>query len=148
MRNLQRNSPYHIYNRGNRKMKICIDYEDYSYMRNLIFSSFPRQSFDLLAYCIMPNHFHILVVRVKNPTISHSMQLLGASYTRYFNKKYKLVGHLFQGTYKYRTVRTINQLLSTAEYISKNPLNLSKRKYPWVWVNRRSVKAYALLLFK
>lgn len=147
MRYFQKNCVYHLYNRGNRKLKICFDAEDYTRLIHLIKKSFPIQSFDILGYCIMPNHFHLLVVRIKNQNISYSMQILGASYTRYFNKKYCLIGHLFQGTYRYKNVTTGRQLLSTSEYIYKNPQGLSVRRYPWVYINRRLVESYALILF-
>lgn len=148
MRYFQKNCIYHIYNRGNRKLKICLDPEDYTKIIYLIKRFFPTQSFDILGYCIMPNHFHLLIVKVKNQKISYSMQMLGSAYTRYFNKKYGLVGHLFQGTYKYRNVTTERQLLSTSQYIYKNPQRLSTRRYPWVHVDRKLVDAYALILFQ
>ncbi len=148
MRYFQKNCVYHIYNRGNRKLQICLDTEDYTQVIHLIKRFFPTQNFDILAYCIMPNHFHLLIVKIKNRSISYSMQMFGASYTRYFNKKYGLVGHLFQGTYKYKNITTERQLLSTSEYIYKNPLGLSTRRYRWVYINKRLIESYALILFQ
>jgi len=144
----QKNRIFHIYNRGNHKAKICIDRQDYNQIIFLIKKYFPTQSFDLLGYCIMPNHFHILVVKVKNQNISYSMQIIGSSYTRYFNKKYHLIGHLFQGTYKYKAIVTERQLLATSEYIQDNPKGLSIRKYSWVYTNQRLIKSYIIIMYQ
>lgn len=76
----------------------------------------------LLAYCLMPNHFHFLL-KQKNPNdMDRFMNSLATRYTMYFNKKYKRVGTLYQGVYKAVIVYTDKQLLNVTHYIHKNPV--------------------------
>lgn len=73
----------------------------------------------LLAYCLMSNHFHLLVKQKSSGAIDKFMNSLGTRYTMYFNKKYKRVGSLYQGTYKAVLVKTDEQLLQLSRYIHK-----------------------------
>lgn len=78
----------------------------------------------ILAYCLMPNHFHFLIYQ-KNPnSIDKFMNSLGTRYTMYFNKKYKRVGKLCQGNYKAVMVVTEEQFLHLTRYIHKQALAL------------------------
>lgn len=77
----------------------------------------------LLAYCLMPNHFHFLI-RQKNPgSIDGFMNSLCTRYTMYFNKKYKRVGALYQGVYKAVLIVTDEQLLHLSRYIHQQAIN-------------------------
>ena len=80
---------------------------------------------DLLAYCLMPNHFHFLVHQNEANTIDRFLNSLGTRYTMYFNKKYKRVGPMFQGVYKAVLVSTDEQLLYLTRYIHRNPSGLA-----------------------
>ena len=75
----------------------------------------------LLAYCLMPNHFHLLVKQKSQMSIDSFMKSLLTRYTIFFNKKYKRVGHLFQGRYKAVVVKNEEQLLHLSRYIHLNP---------------------------
>ncbi len=110
---------YHIYNRGVEKRKIFLDDQDYkvflSYMKfyleavdlqgqalqeakispSKIQKNYHNQ-IDLLAYCLMPNHFHFFISQSTERAIAEFMQSLILKYVLYFNKKYKRVGSLFQ----------------------------------------------------
>lgn len=78
----------------------------------------------LLAYCLMPNHFHLLI-KQKNPhSMDKFMNSLGTRYSMYFNKKYKRVGSLYQGVYKAAILYTDEQLLNLTRYIHKQALSL------------------------
>jgi len=106
------------------------------------------ESLNLLAYCLMPNHFHFLVRQTGANTIDQFMQSLCTRYTMYFNRKYKRVGTLFQSVYKAVLVDNDEQFLHLTRYIhrqalasqgetlqdqpSSNPEYLSDRKSPWV----------------
>lgn len=79
----------------------------------------------LIAYCLMPNHFHLLVKQKSRDSIDKFMNSLGTRYTMYFNRKYKRVGPLYQGAYKAVLVTTDKQLLHLTRYIHQNPLNLT-----------------------
>ena len=75
----------------------------------------------LLSFCLMPNHFHLLLKQKSSNGIDIFMQSLATRYSMYFNKKYKRVGPLFQGLYKAVLVSSDEQLLHLSRYIHKNP---------------------------
>ncbi|MBI2268315.1 MAG: transposase [Candidatus Blackburnbacteria bacterium] len=78
----------------------------------------------LVAYCLMPNHFHILIKQNNQSAIDPFMNSLGTRYTMYFNSKYKRVGPLYQDVYKAVLVKTDEQLLHLSRYIHKQALIL------------------------
>lgn len=90
----------------------------------------------LLSYCLMPNHFHLLVYQRERDSIARFIQALCTSFSMYFNKRYKRVGTLFQGTYKAALVDSEAYLLHLTRYIHLNPLELT---------GSRPVKASAYL---
>lgn len=77
---------------------------------------------ELIAFCLMPNHFHILIKQISEGGISKFMKQITDSYTRYFNTKNERVGPLFQGTFKAVHVENDNQLIHLSRYIHLNPL--------------------------
>lgn len=137
---LENNFFYHIYNRGVEKRRIFTNGRDYNrFLDSLKFYSFaenklrfarfnPNDLFSLkkrrievLAYCLMPNHFHLLVRQLSDKGISKCLGQLSNSYTKYFNTKYKRVGPLFQGNFKAVLVETTEQLIHVCRYIHLNP---------------------------
>jgi putative transposase len=135
----------HIYNRGNRKQRICEDFEDYSFFYNSIRRFFQDDGFDLLCFCVMPNHYHILAKQQGPVHISRVMQRIGMGYTKYFNMKYGLSGHLFQGTYQYKIVGDTLQLKTVAKYIVDNPLKIDLPcNYPYLFNNQYLINYYLL----
>lgn len=76
----------------------------------------------LLSYCLMPNHFHLLINQFQSNSIDLFINSLNTRYVVYFNKKYKRVGPLFQGVYKAVLVETDEQLLYLSNYIHRNPI--------------------------
>lgn len=79
---------------------------------------------ELVAFCMMPNHFHLCVRQTDKMAISYFMRSLATKYSMYFNKKYERVGKLFQGTYKAVLVTEEQQFLYLTKYIHRNPLSL------------------------
>ncbi|MBI2450159.1 MAG: transposase [Candidatus Nealsonbacteria bacterium] len=77
---------------------------------------------EILAFCLMPNHAHLLVRQLRNGGISKFMRKIGAGYGGYYNKKYKRSGHLFQGKYKIVHVKDDKQLITVFVYIHTNPV--------------------------
>jgi len=143
-----KNSYYHIYNRGVEKRKIFQDEEDYkvflSFLKvyleppkeqeklefrinNLVFHGTKRplnnfsNEVELNAYCLIPNHFHLLIYQKTQKAIEFFMRSLGTKYSQYFNKKYERVGYLFQGTYKAVLIEKDLYLLHLSRYIHLNP---------------------------
>ena len=85
----------------------------------------PRElTVKILTFCLMPNHFHLLIEQVKNGGITAFMRKLGTGYTNYFNKKYERSGVLFQGKFKSIMVEEEKHFLHLPYYIHCNPLDL------------------------
>lgn len=80
---------------------------------------------DILAFCLMPNHFHLLIQQKEEKGIVRFMQKLGTGYTNYFNQKYQRVGSLFQGRFKAVLVERDAHFLYLPHYIHCNPLDLA-----------------------
>ena len=79
---------------------------------------------DLLAYCLMPNHFHFLIKQSTDRGIAEFMQSLVLKYVMYFNKKYKRVGGLFQSRYKTVLIENEDQFVYITKYIHRNPIDI------------------------
>ncbi len=91
---------------------------------------------DLMAFSLMPNHFHLLIKQRTEQGISQYMQRLLNSYTKYFNTKYERSGHLFQGPFKAIHIQNRQQLLYLSAYIHRNAREIPQWKnqeclYPW-----------------
>lgn len=144
-------SLYHIYNRGVEKRTIFLDDGDYfrfihdlyefndeTSAENLYYKRLALQSHeiesrklrgrkplvDILSFCLMPNHFHLLAQQRCENGIIKFMQKLGIGYTMYFNKKCERVGGLFQGAYKAKLLTDDAHFLYMPHYIHLNPLEL------------------------
>ena len=133
------NTFYHVYNRGVEGRDIFIDDQDYKiflgyvkrYLTRIPHNEVaPRWRSDvvdklqLVAYCLMPNHFHLLVKQKTTDGMSIFVKTLMNSYVRYFNKKYKRIGGLFQGVFKAVQITEEPYLLHVTRYIHLNPLDL------------------------
>lgn len=86
----------------------------------------------ILVFCLMPNHFHLILQQLEDGGISEFIRRMLDSYTRYFNTKNDRVGSLFQGKFKAKIVETDEYLLHLSKYIHRNPLKLTG------WKNRLS----------
>lgn len=79
---------------------------------------------EILAFCLMPNHFHLLIKQKQDNGITDFMRKLGTGYTNYFNKKYNRVGSLFQGLFKAVLVNREPHFIHLPFYVHVNPLDL------------------------
>lgn len=100
----------------------------------------------LLAYCLMPNHFHFFIKQNGDNSIDSFMQSLCTRYTIYFNRKYKRVGHLYQGVYKAILIENDAQFVYLSKYIHKQALPNQPSSYPeyigvrkTLWVNPEEI---------
>lgn len=127
---------YHIYARGNSRGKVFPETEDYAYFVELLKrylsaeevydpygGSYPNfyNKIELIAYCLMPNHFHLLVYQHQQGAMSALMRSLMTSYSRYFNKKYQRSGPLFESRYKASMISDEAYLQHITRYIHLNP---------------------------
>jgi putative transposase len=141
---------YHLYNRGVEKRIIFQEDKDYKvflyYLKRYLtkapentneikprFKNDLYNKIQLVSYCLMPNHFHLLVKQVGQRTIVDFMRVLTNCYTGYFNQKHERVGALFQGTYKGVLVDNESYLLHLSRYIHLNPLEINNNllDYPY-----------------
>lgn len=112
---------YHVIVRGNQRQKTFLSPTDYQiYLEK--FTQYRRQyDVTVYAYCLMPNHVHLLLECGKAP-LGRFMQGLQQSYTQYYNRKYRKAGHLFQGRYKAILCQKDTYLLELIRYIHLNPV--------------------------
>ncbi|MCG2686672.1 transposase [Candidatus Parcubacteria bacterium] len=138
---------FHIFNRGNGLQDIFLDDEDYSFfifkLKQNIFpdeklkrmNPLPDGSFSILSYCLLPNHFHLLLRQNRKYTMQQLLLRVCSSYSKYFNKKYKRVGHVFQDRFKQVNIEDDEQLLWIHAYINLNPVIDKKiediKSYKW-----------------
>ena len=115
---------YHLYNRGNKKKEIFLDDGDYHYFVHVLREGLYEHNVRILAYCLMPNHFHLLVQQPEDNSIERLMRSVMMRYVIYFNRKYSRVGRLFESAYKSVPVLTDAQLIQVSAYIHRNPTAL------------------------
>ena len=120
----QPNSYYHVYNRGHNKQTIFHDYKDYARYLKRLKEYLQKHSVTLLAYCLMPNHVHLLLYQKSEEPIDQFIHRLHTAFTMYFNKKYERVGAVFQGRFKAKLIETDEYLLHVSRYIHINPLEI------------------------
>ncbi|MEK7562754.1 MAG: transposase [Patescibacteria group bacterium] len=95
---------------------------------------------DILAFCFMPNHIHLLLKQIKDNGISKFMQKLGGGYGRYFNDKYKRKGHVFQDAFKSVHIKNDKQFMVVSNYIFTNPIALIEPEWKEHGIRKHSVK--------
>lgn len=147
------NEIYHIYNRGVEKRKIFLEDRDYLRFVQDLFEfnddkpvsnvdyyfektnmevglPYNREQrakksiVEILAFCLMPNHFHLMARQNNEDGITEFMRKIGTGYTNYFNLKYERVGPLFQGKYKFAHIKKETHFIHLPNYIHANPLEL------------------------
>jgi len=151
------NEFYHIYNRGVEKREIFMNEEDRErflislkefnsenkiLLKDVINSNSCGSTagvrkrkgefnliVDIMCFCLMPNHFHLILRELIPGGISMFMRKLGNGYTGYFNLKYERVGHLFQGAYKAKHIKTDEFFKHLILYIHSNPIELIEYKW-------------------
>ncbi len=95
---------------------------------------------EVLAFCFMPNHIHLLLRQVKDGGIVKFMSKVGTGYAIYFNKKYQRQGHVFQNRFKSVHIEDDNQFMATVSYIFTNPVALIEPGWKELGIRNHSVK--------
>ncbi len=125
---------YHIICRGNRQQEIFRDEKDRHVYLAILKECREKLPFFLYAYCLMSNHLHLQLETIEEE-IGKIMKMLNMQYTIYFNRKYKLSGHLFQGRYHSELILTDAHNMQTSRYIHLNPVRAGlvedPLNYPW-----------------
>ncbi|UJL46744.1 transposase [Virgibacillus sp. NKC19-16] len=125
---------YHITARGNRRDSIFYDLDDYQYYMDLISSCKEDFPFVLHAYGLMPNHIHLLLETKEDPP-GAIIKFIHSRYAIYFNKRYELSGHVFQGRFYAKLIDTSDYFLKASRYIHLNPVEAEIVNKPenYVW---------------
>lgn len=123
----------HIISRGNGRMAVFHDVEDYVKFLDLLKTYKNLHHIELYAYCLMPNHFHLALSGQEAGSTSVFMQKLMTSYVRYHHHKYQASGHLWQGRYKSFLVQKEGYLWMLLRYIEANPVRAGLTKDAKEW---------------
>ena len=126
---------FHVITQGINKSYIFDKSEDIKYYIKLIYKLSKEHEIEIIAYCIMNNHAHMLIKTKKSDELSKYMQRLNCTYARYYNKKYDRVGYVFRDRYKSEGIYDEQHLDNCIKYIYDNPVKAgicSKAKdYPY-----------------
>ena len=141
---------YHIINRGVERRNIFNEHSDYEFFLELLLKLSKDYDVIIHTYVLMTNHYHILL-ETKQNNLSKAIQFLNDKYAKYYNKKYKRVGHLWQGRYKSYALYDDAHFWIVAKYIERNPIkanmvnDINQYNYQsfFEWKNRS--KNYELL---
>ena len=131
---LEQGHIYHLYNQGNNHEKIFFTSANYSYFLKKIEQHIAPLA-DILAWCLMPNHFHLLLYQIEEGGMSKLMHGIMTSYSLYFNHKYGRTGPLFESRYKGSRISSDEYLLHISRYIHRNP-------DVWIDYPHSSIRAY------
>jgi putative transposase len=139
---------YHTYNRGCNREKIFLNADNYEYLIRLLTKQLKKLPVTIIAYCLMPNHYHLLLRQDGNTPIDDFMQRIFNSYSKAFNLMHNRTGTLFEGPFKAILVDDDIYLTHLCRYIHRNPLdagivkNIQDWKYSnyLEWIGKRRSK--------
>ncbi|MBM3301147.1 MAG: transposase, partial [Deltaproteobacteria bacterium] len=130
---------HHVISRGNGKQKIFLDDHDRMVFMEKLVRTITRESWICHAYCLLENHYHLLV-ELTEPNLHKGMQFLNGSYCQWFNFKHNRVGHTMQGRYKSPMPKNDGHLLEIVRYVVLNPVasGLTGEPEDWRWSSYRA----------
>ncbi len=123
---------YHVTSRGNARQPIFLSDRDWNNFLDTLADVVERFRWVCHAYCLMDNHYH-LIVETPEANLSRGMRQLNGVYTQIFNRRHGRVGHLFQGRYKAILVEKESYLLELVRYVVLNPVRSGLVSHPGVW---------------
>ncbi len=135
---------YHVTSRGNERKPIFRDITDRELFLNTLAQVTQRFHWLCHAYCLMDNHYH-LVIETPDGNLSKGMHQLNGIYTQSFNRRHHRVGHLFQGRFKGILVQKDSHFLEVCRYVVLNPVRAKTVKHPreWTWSSYRATAGQA-----
>ena len=130
---------YHVTSRGNARHDIVADDRDRSQWLSLLAHVVDRYGWLCHAYCLMDNHYH-LVIETPKPNLSIGMRQLNGRYTQAYNRRHEQVGHVFQGRFTAILVEKDAHLLELCRYVVLNPVRAKIVSHPrlWMWSSYRA----------
>ena len=129
-----------MYARGNRRQAIFLDDDDRERYLALLGRVVDKRLWRCLGYCLMGNHIHLLV-ETREPNLAAGMQYLHGVFAQGFNERHGYSGHLFEGRYGCTRITSDAQLLQTARYLARNPLEagMCRRAQDYAWSSHAHV---------
>lgn len=124
---------YHIYNRGAGKSKIFFNQGNYQYLIKLIQKYIEKYGISIIAYCLMPNHYHFLILQLTDSPISKFINVLFNAYVQALNLQQNRTGTLFEGRFKHIRIDGWNYLSHLCRYIHRNPVKAGLVNHPEEW---------------
>ena len=128
---------YHIFNRANARVPIFIDDRDYSSFENILFQACEKFEMRLCTYCIMPNHWHLVLWPQKDNEISMFVRWLTLTHTQRWHSIHKTIGsgHVYQGRFKSFPIQKDSHFLTLCRYVERNALNagMVEKAQDWRW---------------
>ena len=128
---------YHVINRGNGRAEVFHKLDDYAAFVRLIGEACEQVPMRLLAWCLMPNHFHLVVCPHEDGDLSTWMQWLMTSHVRRYHRHYHTAGHVWQGRFRSFPIEEDEHLLSVVRYVELNPVRATSldvsRVADWPW---------------
>jgi putative transposase len=126
---------YHVLNRGNKRAQVFHDSEDYHDFVKLLLQACARVPMRLISFCLMPNHFHLVLWPIGDGDLGPWMQWLLTTPVHGYRKRYRGSGHIWQGRFKAFAIEQDEQLLTVLRYVERNPVRagLVTRAEDWKW---------------
>jgi putative transposase len=130
---------YHVLSRGNNRQQVFRKEEDYAAFLKAMAHACVEVPMRVLAYCIMPNHFHLVLWPENDGDLSRWMHWLLNTHVRRYHKHYQSSGHIWQGRFKAFPIEQDQHLLTVLRYAERNPLRakLVRRAETWKWSSAR-----------
>ncbi|MFL6682818.1 MAG: REP-associated tyrosine transposase [Burkholderiaceae bacterium] len=130
---------YHVTSRGDRQEPVFRDPTDRRRLLDIVDQAMGRLEAEMFAYCLMGNHYHF-VLRTRLPNLSRLMRHINGEYTRSFNRRHQVTGHVFQGRFHAVIVDTDAYLLKVCRYVELNPVRagLVAAVDQWPWCSYRA----------
>ncbi len=137
---------YHVLNRGNGRMRLFHKAEDYQAFERVLAEGIERYPIELLTYCVMPNHWHLVVRPKTDEALGRWMGWVGVTHVRRHHEHYhrRGGGHLYQGRFKSFPVSSDEHFLALCRYVEANPCRAAlvdrAEQWPWcgLWRRRRA----------
>lgn len=132
------NIAYHVINRGNGQTTVFHDDDDFAAFVRLIGEASERVAMRVAAYCVMPNHFHLVLWPLDDGDLGAWMQWLMTAHVRRHHRRHGTSGHVWQGRFKAFPIQKDDHLLTVLRYVERNPVRagLVDKSRDWRWSSR------------
>jgi len=136
---------YHVLNRGNGRRAVFHKDGDYAAFVKLLVQAGERTDMRLLAYCLMPNHFHLVLWPRRDGDLSAYVGWVLTAHVRRYHQHYHSSGHVWQGRFRAFPIQDDDHLLTVLRYVERNPVraDLVERAQDWLWSSAAPLRAGA-----